>query len=47
MIEVLLSLLATTEQDTEAIRIARGKNKLPENRQELLNKFKDIWRSRK
>lgn len=47
MIEVILGLLQTTDSTAPAVLIAKGQNKLPENRKELAAKFKEIWLKKK
>ena len=47
MIGTIIELLETAKPTTEAIRIAKGENKLPENFKELSLKIKQVWHKRK
>lgn len=47
MLGTILELLEVASPSTEAIRIAKGENKLPENFKELGQKIKQVWHKRK
>ena len=47
MIGILLELLYDVREESEAIEIAKGKHKLPENWKETKDKLSKIWHKRK
>lgn len=47
MIELILQALNDTESTAEAVKIAKGKYKLPSTYQDTVKHIKDIWHRRK
>ena len=46
MIGILIDLLAEVRAETEALEIAKGKNKMP-NFNQATEKIKEVWQSKK
>lgn len=47
MIGILLELIQEVKAEDEALQIAKGKYKLPENWRETKDKLSEIWQQRK